>query len=120
MRKAMRKIEELIKEQESETLEFKNNWRDEYLRTLSAFANSKGGNLILGEDDKGNIVGVDNRGKLLEDIPSKIRGKLGLIPSVKCAEIGAKKIIIVEIKPSQMPISYNGKYYRRTGSTTRQ
>jgi len=114
----MSKIDKLIKEQESENLEFKNNWRDEYLKTLSAFANSNGGRLILGKDDKGNIVGVDNWERLLEDIPSKIREKLGLTPSVKCAETSGKKMIIVEIKPSQIPISYNGKYYRRSGSTT--
>jgi len=114
----MSKIDELIKKQESENLEFKNNWRDEYLKTLSAFANSKGGKLILGRDDRGNIVGVDNLERLTEDIPSKIREKLGLTPSVKCTEISDKKIIIVGMKPSQIPISYNGKYYRRSGSTT--
>jgi len=114
----MSKIGELIKQQESENLEFKNNWRDEYLKTLSAFANSKGGRLILGTDDKRNIIGIDNWERLLEEIPSKIRGKLGLTPSVKCAEISGREIIIVEIKPSQIPISYNGKYYRRSGSTT--
>jgi len=114
----MSRIDELIKEQESENLEFKNNWRDEYLKTLSAFANSKGGRLILGRDDKRNIIGVDNWRKLLEDIPSKSREKLGLTPSVKCTEISGRKIIIVKIKSSQIPISYNGKYYRRNGSTT--
>ncbi|MCD6456514.1 MAG: putative DNA binding domain-containing protein [Methanophagales archaeon] len=89
-----------------------------HLKTLSAFANSTGGELILGRDDKRNVVGIDNWEKLLEDIPSKIREKLGLTPSVQCAEIDSKKVIIVEIEPSQMPISYNGKYYQRSGSTT--
>lgn len=114
----MNKIDELIKREESEDLEFKKNWRDEYLKTLSAFANSKGGRLILGRDDKRNVIGIDNWRKLLEDIPSKIRAKLGLTPSVKSAEISSKKMIMVEIQPSQVPISYNGKYYRRSGSTT--
>lgn len=114
----MSKINELIKEEESEYLEFKEKWRDEFLKTLSAFANLNGGKLILGIDDKHNVIGIDNSENLLEDIPSKTREKLGLTPSVKLVKIGAKKIAIVEIKPSQMPVSYNGKYYQRSGSTT--
>jgi len=114
----MSRINELMKKEESEDLEFKKSWRDEYLKTISAFANSKGGRVILGRDDERNVVGIDNWKKLLEDIPSKIREKLGLTPSVQCAEIDSKKVIIVEIESSQMPISYNGKYYQRSGSTT--
>jgi ATP-dependent DNA helicase RecG len=41
-----------MKKEESEDLEFKKKWRDEHLKTLSAFANSTGGELILGRDDK--------------------------------------------------------------------
>ena len=114
----MSKINELIKEEESEYLEFKEKWRDEHLKTLAALAFLNGGSLILGIDDKHNVIGIDNSEKLLEDIPSKIREKLGLTPSVKCIKINGKKVIIVEIKPLQLPISYNGKYYSRSGSTT--
>ncbi len=114
----MSKVNEIIKKEESEDLEFKENWRDEYIKILSAFANSKGGRLVLGINDKRNVIGVNNWKKLSEDIPSKTREKFGLTPSVKHAEISGKKLIIIEIKPSQVPISYNGKYYRRSGSTT--
>ena len=58
-----------MKKEESEDLDFKKKWRDEHLKTLSAFANSTGGELILGQDDKRNVVGIDNWEKLLEDIP---------------------------------------------------
>ena len=48
----MSRINELMMKEESEDLEFKKKWRDEHLKTLSAFANSTGGELILGQDDK--------------------------------------------------------------------
>jgi len=42
---------------ESHTTEFKQNWRDENLKVISAFANSNGGELIVGLDDRGVPVG---------------------------------------------------------------
>lgn len=115
----MKKIYEVyLRMNESETAEFKENWRDEWLKVLSAFANTKGGRLILGSDDNGNVIGLGNWKRLLEDIPSKVRSKLGLTPSVRCDEIGGRKVIMVEMNRSQNPISYNGKYYKRSGSTT--
>ena len=38
---------------ESHNIEYKTDWRDEYLKTIAAFANTQGGKLILGiSDDK--------------------------------------------------------------------
>lgn len=53
---------------ESQTIEWKESWRDEYLKWICAFANTQGGTLIIGKDDKGNIVGLNNTAKLLEDL----------------------------------------------------
>ncbi len=61
----------MIKEVESQNMEFKPNWRDEYLRVITAFANADGGSLIIGVDDDGNPVGIKHSKKLLEDIQIK-------------------------------------------------
>ncbi|MCP4050687.1 MAG: ATP-binding protein [bacterium] len=37
---------------ESEILELKENWHDVYLKTICAFANTRGGKLIIGITDK--------------------------------------------------------------------
>ena len=47
---------------ESQNIEYKESWRDEYLN--------------IGIDDTGNVVGVQNVKKLLEDIPNKIQSGL--------------------------------------------
>jgi len=108
------------KKAETQDLEFKPNWRDEHFKVISAFANANGGNLIIGVDDDGSPVGIKNSKKLLEDIPNKIRNKLGIIPSVNIEKRKNKEVIKVIIKPSSVPISYDGKYYIRSGSTTQE
>jgi len=105
---------------ESQITEFKSNWRDEHFKVISAFANANGGNLIIGVDDDGSPVGIKNSKKLLEDIPNKVRNKVGIIPSVNIEKRKNKEVIKVIIKPSSVPISYDGKYYIRSGSTTQE
>ena len=52
-------IQTLIKKGESESLEFKTSFGKETMETLSAFANSNGGTVLIGINDKGKIIGVD-------------------------------------------------------------
>ncbi len=102
---------------ESQTVEYKQTWRNDSLKVVSAFANSDGGVLIIGLDDRGKPAGLKNVKRLLEDIPNTIRNKLGIIPSV---ELDKKDIIKVTVAPCSVPISYNGKYYLRSGSTVQE
>ena len=55
---------------ESQTLELKSQWSDECLKAISALANSKGGALVIGLNDKGQPIDLKNAGKLLEDVPN--------------------------------------------------
>ena len=105
--------------QENYNTEFKQSWRDEYLKTLCAFANTHGGILYVSKDDDGNVVGLDNDKKTLEDLPNKIRSKLGILADVQHHKTDGKDYLSIEITayPYQ-PISYDGRYYRRSGSTT--
>ncbi|HDH06626.1 MAG TPA: transcriptional regulator [Nitrospirae bacterium] len=102
---------------ESQTVEYKQTWRNDCLKVVSAFANSDGGVLIIGLDDGGKPARLKNVKRLLEDIPNTIRNKLGIIPSV---ELDKKDIIKVTVAPCSVPISYNGKYYLRSGSTVQE
>jgi len=107
-------------DKESQTLEYKQSWRDDYLKVVSAFANSNGGVLIIGLDDLGKPSGFKNVKKMLEDIPNTIRNKLGILPSVELNRKSHKDIIKITILPSSVPISHNGKYYIRSGSTVQE
>ncbi|MCK4766034.1 MAG: protein kinase [Candidatus Aminicenantes bacterium] len=102
---------------ETQSVEFKSSWRDEFLKVICAFANTEGGVLFVGIDDNGKPVDIKNVPKLLDDIPNKIRNKLRIIPSVEVESKDGKEIIKVTIEAQREPISCDGKYYIRSGSS---
>jgi ATP-dependent DNA helicase RecG len=67
---------------ENQSVEWKESWRDEYLKWIAAFANSDGGVLEIGRNDKGEVIGVPNIKELLEIIPNKVRDILGIIVKI--------------------------------------
>ncbi|MFZ8802049.1 MAG: ATP-binding protein [Candidatus Calescibacterium sp.] len=105
---------------ETENKEFKEKWTDDSLKTICAFANTFGGELIIGISDKGEIVGVKDIEKLIRDLPNKIRDKLKITPSISVEEKEGRKILHIKIFPSSIPVSYEGKFYVRSGSPTQE
>lgn len=67
---------------ETQNIEYKQSWRDEYLKWICGFANANGGTIYIGKDDDGNVVGVDDTKRLLEEIPNKVRDVLGILVDV--------------------------------------
>lgn len=45
---------------ESHIVEYKQSWRDEFLKEICGFANAQGGTLYIGIDDKGDVVGLQH------------------------------------------------------------
>ena len=105
---------------ESQNVEYKLFWKDDYLKWICGFANAQGGTIYIGIDDNGRVVGVDNAKKLMEDIPNKIVNSLGLVNDVDMLNKGGKDYIRVTVTPSNTPISYHGKLYYRSGSTLQE
>ena len=71
---------------ENQNTEWKESWRDEYLKWICGFANATGGKIYIGMNDNGKVVGVADADKLLEDIPNKVRDVLGIIVDVNLLE----------------------------------
>ena len=67
---------------EHQSIEWKESWRDEYLRWICGFANAGGGTLVIGKTNDGISLGVKDSGKLLEEIPNKVRDILGILVDV--------------------------------------
>jgi ATP-dependent DNA helicase RecG len=105
---------------ESQNIEWKESWRDEYLKWICGFANAKGGKIIIGKNDNGEIVGVAKAKRLMEDIPNKIQTQLGIICDVDLKEEDGKDYIEIDVKPYDVLISYQGKYHYRSGSTKQE
>lgn len=105
---------------ENQNIEWKESWRDEYLKWICGFANAKGGKIFIGKNDKGEVTGVENHKRLMDDIPNKIQTLLGIICDVDLHEEDGKHYIEIDVKPYDVPISYQGKYHYRSGSTKQE
>ncbi len=46
---------------ESQNIEYKLNWKDEYLKWICGFANAQGGTIFIGKEDDGKVVGLSNK-----------------------------------------------------------
>lgn len=102
---------------ENQRIEWKESWRDEYLRWICGFANADGGMLVIGRNDKGVTVAAKDVRKLMEDIPNKVRDILGIVVGVNLREEAGKKYLEIAVEPYPNPVSYKGEYFRRSGST---
>ncbi len=105
---------------ESQNIEYKESWRDEYLKWVCGFANARGGRIYIGIRDDGKITGIPDSKKLLEDIPNKIRDTMGIIADVNLLTKDELSYIEIIVKPSTYPVSYRGEYHYRSGSTKQQ
>jgi ATP-dependent DNA helicase RecG len=105
---------------ETQNIEYKSVWRDEYLKWICGFANAQGGTLYIGKDDNGNIVGVENTKKLMEDLPNKITTILGIVADVNLYETEQGDYIEIVVEPQPNPVNYKGEYHFRSGSTKQE
>lgn len=105
---------------EDQNIEYKEIWRDEYLKWIAGFANAQGGIIYIGRDDDGKAVGVANPEKLMEELPNKIRDVLGIMAEVNVRVEDGQRYIEIVTPPYAVPISYHGKYYFRSGSTKQE
>ena len=105
---------------ENQNIEWKESWRDEFLKWICGFANADGGVLVIGRNDQGQPVGVANANKLLEDLPNKIRDVLGIMAAVNLVKKSGKELIEIRVEPYPTPISYKGEYHIRSGSTKQE
>ena len=102
---------------ESQNIEYKESWRDEYLKWVCGFANAQGGKIFIGCDAKGEVVGVKDAKRLMEEIPNKIRDGMGIIVAVNQLEKKGLPYIEIDVPAYPIGISYKGVYHYRSGST---
>ena len=111
---------QLVAMKEDQHTEFKRIWQDDNLKSICAFANSQGGVMYIGIDDDGQVVGLEHIHKWQEDIPNKIVQNLGIICEVITQEEFGKAYLEIQVIPSNVPISYKGVYYVRSGATKQE
>jgi ATP-dependent DNA helicase RecG len=118
-------VKALLKEGESETLEFKESLqlKDEIGITVSAFSNSKGGVILVGVSDTVEIRGVQVGKKTLTDLAEYVKKNTdpSIYPEIKIHTIENKKIVFIKIKESsEKPVFFKSHTYKRVGTTNQK
>jgi ATP-dependent DNA helicase RecG len=122
-------LEQLLARPESKTLEFKESARSlqKIIQTMIAFANTAGGTLVIGVQDKTkNVIGVENILQDEERIASAIADSVSptLLPNLQFISWRDKDVLIVTVPHSPGPFylkekGEDGGVYVRLGSTNR-
>lgn len=116
-------IKALVAGGESETLEFKGTTgaRREAVETVCAMLNQKGGKVLFGVTEKGNVAGQQIGDRTIEELSAEIqRIDPPAFPSIEWIKVtGDRHVIAVSLGPGKdKPYSYKGTAYRRVGNTT--
>lgn len=87
-----------------------------WLKSMSAFANTRGGKLLYGVSDDGELVGLENAGKDAEDISEIVKTQMDPIPQMNLSihEEGGKRFVVVEVFAGEE----TPYYVRHKGSLT--
>lgn len=113
----------LVSAGESETIEFKESFNDESLETIGAFYNTRGGTLLIGIKDSGEICGIKIGKKTIEDISNRIQEATDprLQPSISVFHQEDKDVVLIHISSGTgVSVSVRGRYFRRVGKTNQR
>ena len=110
------KLIELIKGGESVTVEFKASFDKEAIETSVAFANTKGGVILIGISDRGDIKGVLIGKETLKDWANQISQATEprIIPEIEIEKLDRRTVAVIGIKEFPIkPVSMRGRCFRR-------
>jgi ATP-dependent DNA helicase RecG len=106
-------IDALITAGESETLEFKASFGKDVIVSLAAFANAKGGKVVVGADDKGRPVGMDVGPETMQRYLNEIKVATypQIIPRIEYCKSKGKSLVVFEITEYPIkPVAYKNRY----------
>ena len=136
--------EELIEEGETTRCEFKStlrvnlhtNEKDKkmelmVLKTIAAFLNTHGGHVIIGVNDDGEALGLENdkfpnEDKMNLHLVNLLRQRLGsehlVHVDIRFESVGEKRVVVVKCTPSNLPVFHRDGntelFFIRTGAAT--
>jgi ATP-dependent DNA helicase RecG len=104
--------------------EFKSSFSEKVIETLVAFANTKGGKVLVGIDDqgrplKGFNIGTESIQNWLNEIKNKTHPSI--IPEAETKVYNNSNIVELSIKEFPIkPVSFRGRYYKRVKNSNHQ
>ena len=114
-------IEKILKAGETERVEFKKIFGKETIVSLVAFANSRGGRVVVGIDDNGRIRGFPCGPETVQQCFNEIKVSMypQLSPSIDVHEFQGKTLLVLEINEYPIkPVAYKNRYCKRVGNSS--
>ena len=104
---------------ETRILEFKETITNTFLKTVSAFSNYDGGEILFGVDNDGNIKGLSDIKQACLDIENKINDSISSQPNYTLEIQNNNQTIKLSVKSGlQKPYLYKSKAYKRNDTST--
>ena len=120
---------EILTSPEGKTLGFKRDTSalKQIMRTIVAFANTAGGIIVIGRDDNGDIVGVEDPLQVEEQLTNSIADSITpmLLPDIEILSVSGKSLLCIRVAHWFGPFFLKSEgrahgVYVRLGSSTRQ
>lgn len=112
----MMDIETIIKNGENEKVEFKSSFKNDTIESIVAFANTKGGEILIGIDDVKNIVGVHLGKESIQNYINQIKQNTRPSIMIDIVQVSLEDKVLLYIKVDEFPIkpvSCRDKFYKR-------
>lgn len=119
----MARIEDVIKAGETEFVEFKTSFNAEAVESLVAFANSKGGQVLIGVSNNGKVIGVELSDESVQHWINEIKGKTepSIVPDVEVYCVDGKNIVSLGVREYPVkPVSMQGRFFKRVSNSNHQ
>jgi ATP-dependent DNA helicase RecG len=113
----------ILKQGESQVVEFKESFQEDALQTIGAFANTQGGTLLIGVNDSGVPTGTTVGKATLREMADKIAAcsEPRVVPDLQVATLQRRTIIAIQVPEYPIkPVAVRGRCYRRVGDSNRQ
>lgn len=104
---------------ENNQLEFKESITNTFLKTVSAYANYNGGEIIFGIDDSGNAKGLEDLETSCLSIENKINDSISPQPEYTLSKNEKDRLITLNVKSGEhKPYLYKSKAYKRNDTAS--
>lgn len=113
-------IRQIIAEGESQQTEFKSSFNVEAMESITAFANTEGGCVLVGVSNKGKIVGVVTNEESVQQWVNEIKSKTepAILVDAERYEIEGKAVVMLSVPEYPVkPIALQGRFYKRIGNS---
>ena len=113
-------LRQMIASGESDHLEFKASFGKEAIETLSAFANHKGGVVLVGVDHSGKVVGAACGAESVQSWVNQVKQNTtpSIIPDVDLIALDGKQIAVIRIGEFPVkPVAFRDRYFKRVANS---